>query len=57
MSMPDRTLCHFLLKSVEKKEPDTLEPWERALVSAAGKPCDWTDRRYLEPLIDFLKNG
>ena len=55
--MPDRTLCHFLLKSVEKKEPDTLEPWERALVSAAGKPCDWTDRRYLEPLIDFLKNG
>ena len=57
MSMPDRTLCHFLLKSVEKKEPETLEPWERELVSSARQPCDWTDRRYLEPLIDFLKNG
>ena len=57
MSLPDRTLCHLLMKSVEKKEPDALEPWERALVSAAGKSCDWTDRSYLEPLIDFLKNG
>ena len=56
MSLPDRTLCHLLMKSVEKKDRETLEPWERALADAAGKSCDWTERKYLEPLLDFLRS-
>ena len=56
MSFPDRTLCRLLMKSVEKKDRETLEPWERALMEASGKSCDWTERRYLTPLIDFLKS-
>ena len=48
-------MCRLLRKTVEKKDPDTLEPWEKALMEASGKACDWTDRRYLEPLLGFLR--
>ena len=28
----------------------------KALVLAKGKKCDWTDRKYIEPIIDYIKN-
>ena len=42
-------------KTVAKKDPDTYEPWMKALMSADGKQCDWTDRSYLEPILKDLK--
>lgn len=55
MTWKDRTLCKMLKKAVAKKDPDTYEPWMKALMSADGKQCDWTDRSYLEPLLKKLK--
>ena len=55
MSFADRTLCSMLQKAVKKKAPSSLEPWERALAEAGDGPADWTDKRYLEPLITWLK--
>lgn len=55
MSFADRTLCKMLQKAVSKKDPQDYEPWERALMSAVGKTCDWTDKKYLEPLFIYLK--
>ncbi len=55
MKFIDRTLCKMLQKSVAKKDPDTYEPWMKALMSAAGQSCDWTDRKYLTPLAEFLR--
>lgn len=55
MKFVDRTLCKMLQKSVAKKDPDTCEPWMRALMSAAGQACDWTDEKYLIPLMDYLR--
>lgn len=54
MSLPDRTLCRMLQRSVAKKDPADCEPWMRALMSAAGQRCDWTDRSYLLPLLEHL---
>ena len=54
MGFIDRALCKMLRKSVEKKDPDTYAPWERALVRSAGHGGDWTDRRYLRPLLNYL---
>ena len=54
MSFGDRTLCRMLQKAVAKKAPDTYEPWEQALMCAAGQSCDWTDKSYLEPILDYL---
>ena len=42
-------------KSVAKKDPGTYEPWMKALMNARGEHCDWTDKRYLTPLLDYLQ--
>lgn len=51
MSFKDRTLCKLLKKMVAKQEPSAYEPWQEALMCAAGQKCDWTDRKYIEPLL------
>ncbi|MBP3610650.1 MAG: flavodoxin [Lachnospiraceae bacterium] len=55
MSFSDRTLCKLLQKAVAKKNPADYEPWEQALVSAMGQSCDWTEKKYLEPLLNYIK--
>ena len=55
MSFADRTLCKMLQKSVAKKDPASLEPWEQALLEAAGGTADWTDREYLQPLLRWMQ--
>lgn len=55
MTFKDRTLCKILQKAVSKKEPATYEVWEKALMCAAGHKCNWTDKKYLEPIMDWLK--
>ena len=55
MSWMDRTLCGMLKKSVKKKDPNLYEPWEKALVEAFGKKCDWVDIKYLKPAIEYLQ--
>lgn len=54
MTFRDRTLCKMLQKAVAKKDPSTYEPWEKALMCSVGKKCDWTDKKYLQPLISSL---
>lgn len=54
MHFVDRTLCGILKKSISKKDPSKYEPWMTALMSADGKRCDWTDKKYLKPLLDYL---
>lgn len=54
MSFKDRTLCKLLQKAVAKKAPSDYEPWEKALMSAVGQKCDWTDKEYLNPVIKFI---
>ncbi len=54
MTFGDRTLCRMLQKAVAKQSPDTYEPWQTALMCSVGKKCDWTDKKYLEPLLEWL---
>lgn len=55
MSFMDKTLCKMLQKVVAKQDPSTFEPWQKALVNSFGKKCDWTDEKYLTPLLDWIK--
>ena len=57
MSFKDRTLCNMLRKAVNKKDPADLEIWEKALVEAGEEKCDWTDRKYLEPLLTCVRSN
>lgn len=56
MSWKDRTLCKLLQKAVAKKDSDTYEPWMKALMCAGGQSCDWTDKKYLAPLLDYIND-
>lgn len=55
MKFTDRTLCKMLQKAVAKQNPDEYEPWQKALMCAVGKKCDWTDKSYLEPLLKYIE--
>lgn len=54
MRFVDRNLCKMLRKSVAKKDPADYEVWEQALMAAGDTPCDWTDRKYIEPILAEL---
>ena len=55
MSFKDRTLCNLLRKAVAKKDPSDYEIWENALMAARDNKCDWTDKKYIEPIIECIK--
>lgn len=55
MSFKDRTLCKLLQKTIAKKDPNTYEPWMKAFMCAVGKSCDWTDRKYLDSIQNYLE--
>lgn len=48
------TLNGWQKKVVAKQNPDEYEPWQKALICSAGQKCDWTDKKYLEPLLKFI---
>lgn len=54
MSFMDRSLCKMLQKAVAKKNPSDYEIWEQALVEAGTDKCDWTDKSYIQPLLEDL---
>ena len=55
MKFTDRTLCKMLQKVVAKQNPDEYEPWQKALMCAAGQKCDWTDKAYLEASLKYIE--
>lgn len=55
MSFADRTLCRMLQKAVEKQDPAAYEPWQKALMCAVGQKCDWTDKKYIDPILEYVK--
>lgn len=54
MTFIDRNLCKMLRKAVAKKEPSQYEVWEAALMATGENKCDWTDRKYLKPILDEI---
>lgn len=57
MSFKDRTLCKMLQKAVAKQNPDTYEPWQKALMCSVGQKCDWTDKEYLKPVFEWINTN
>jgi hypothetical protein len=52
MSFKDKTLCKMLRKSLEKKDPKDYAVWETALVEAVDIGKDWTDIKYIDPIVE-----
>lgn len=54
MKFIDKKLCTMLRKSVAKKSPEECEIWEKALIAAGDGKSDWTDKKYIEPILKAL---
>lgn len=54
MNIIDRNLCKMLRKVVANKNPNEYEVWEKALMAAGNNNCDWTDEKYIEPILKAL---
>ena len=55
MTLRDRTLCRLLQRMLARQDPDSYEPWMRALMEAAGRACDWVSPEYLHPLLRLVR--
>ncbi|MCR4670451.1 MAG: flavodoxin domain-containing protein [Saccharofermentans sp.] len=57
MTFADRTLCKMLRKAVAGKDPKDWELWESALMECKeDEGCDWTDKSYLEPVLEAIRS-
>ncbi|MBQ3390190.1 MAG: flavodoxin [Firmicutes bacterium] len=54
MTFVDRNLCRMLQKSIAKKNPEEWEVWEKALMEAGNGKCDWTDKSFIDQILDIL---
>lgn len=54
MNFIDRTMCRTLRKSLTKKDPSEFEPWMQALIQVSDEGYDWTDSKYLSPLLNAI---
>ena len=51
----DRNLCAMLRRAVAKKKPEDMQAWEKALAEAGNEKHDWTDRAYLAPVLEAIR--
>ncbi|HJC50027.1 MAG TPA: hypothetical protein H9754_05515 [Candidatus Anaerostipes avistercoris] len=45
----------MLRKSIAKKNPDEYEIWEKTLMAAGDEDRNWTDRKYLRPILEAIR--
>lgn len=52
----DRNLAALIYKISANEAPENRDPWPKALVEAYGSVHDWTDPKYLDPLLDWIES-
>lgn len=55
MNFGDKAMCKMYVKMLAKKDPATMKPWEKPFIEAKDKKCDWTDKKFIAPLIERIK--
>ena len=53
MHFGDKAMCKLYIKMLDRKDPSEIKQWERPFLEAKDKKCDWTDKKYLRPLLDL----
>ena len=56
MKLADKAMCRLYIKMLEKKDPATIKAWEKPFLEAKDRKTDWTDKKYLEPLLELIKS-
>jgi len=56
MNFADKAMCKMYVKMLSKKDPSEIKAWEKPFFEAKDKKCDWTDKKYIEPLVEMIKD-
>ena len=56
LNFVDKNLCRMLAKAAAKKKPEERDAVESALLEAGTAGCDWTDKSYLAPILETIRN-
>ena len=54
LNVTDRLLLKAMQKAVAKKDPALYTCADKTVVEASKGKCDWTDKKYLTPVINFI---
>ena len=57
MKFGDKTICKMYVKMLSRKDPSEVKAWERPFLEAKDQKCDWTDKKYIEPLVKMIKEA
>lgn len=57
MTFKDRTLCKMLQKMISKQDTASYEPWMKELLCSQGQIRDWTDKKYIIPLLEYIRTA
>ncbi len=56
LNFVDKNLCRMLAKAAAKKKPEERDAVETALLEAVTAGCDWTDKSYLAPILETIRD-
>ncbi len=54
LNVTDRLVLKTLQKTIVKKDPALYTPVDKTVIEALKGKCDWTDKAYLNPVINFI---
>lgn len=55
LNLIHKMMMGMLIKTMRKKEPDSLRREDRLLLETYGKKIDFTDKTSIQPILDFLR--
>jgi menaquinone-dependent protoporphyrinogen IX oxidase len=56
MGFADKAMCKMYIKMLSKKDPSEMKAWEKPFYEANDQKSDWTDKKYIAPLIELIKS-
>ncbi|MCR5599901.1 MAG: flavodoxin domain-containing protein [Ruminococcus sp.] len=56
LNLSDKAMMKLYIKMLEKKDPSELKEYDRPMLEVKDKTMDWTDKKYLAPLIELIRS-
>ena len=53
MSSKDRFWCLMMKRVAHRRRNAQIQPWESLILQSQGANLNWTDKKYLEPIIEL----
>ena len=55
LNLTDKAMMKLYIKMLKKKDPAEVKGYDRPLLEAGEKKCDWTDNKELDTLLNLIR--